>query len=272
MEAFFLPASNGARFCVYHGPTGPVRTGVVFVPAFAEEMNKSRHVVAQTARRFAAGGIGVLLIDLQGCGDSTGTLEQSRWEDWREDLRLATGFMRQRGHDAIVLWGMRLGAALAAQCAIDMQSDVVRCLLWQPVAQGEAHLSQFLRLRLANAMLSGSKDAETGKQLRARLAAGESLEVAGYSLSSAMAATIDRLELGSIRPPCPVDWIEVLPEANRALPVAAARAIEQWREAGTDVTLTPIVAETFWGATNAAELVQCESIVEGTMRVARGWP
>lgn len=272
MEAFFLPAPNGARFCLYHEPTGTVRAGVIFVPAFAEEMNKSRHVVAQMARRLAASGVGVLLIDLQGCGDSTGTLEDSSWDDWREDLRLATGFMRQRGHDALVLWGMRLGAVLAAQCASERPSDFVRCLLWQPVAQGEAHLSQFLRLRMANALLSGAKQGETGKQLRARLAGGESLEIAGYRLSSAMAAALERLDLGSIRPPCPVDWFEVLPEANRALPVAAARVIEQWRDAGTDVSLTPIVGEPFWGATNAAELVQCESLVEGTMRVAKGWP
>ena len=271
MQAFFLPAPKGARFCVYHPPNGKVGAGVIFVPAFAEEMNKSRHVVAQTARRLAAIGVGVLLIDLMGCGDSSEAFEEATWDDWRGDIQLAVEFMRKCGHEPLVLWGMRLGAILAAQCAVDMPSAPARCLFWQPVAQGGAHLSQFLRLRLANAMLSGAKEGETGKELRARLAAGECLEIAGYRLSPSMAATLERLELQSIRPSCPVHWIEVIPEEHRPLPPAATRVIEAWKKSGTNVTLTPVVADPFWGATNAAELVQCRAIVDATAQEVRAW-
>ena len=49
MEAFFLPADRGARLCVHHAPLTPRGVGLVALPAFAEEMNKSRHVVAQAA-------------------------------------------------------------------------------------------------------------------------------------------------------------------------------------------------------------------------------
>lgn len=251
---------------MYHPPSGNVGSGVIFVPAFAEEMNKSRHVVAQTARRLAAMGMGVLLIDLMGCGDSSGVFEEATWDDWRSDIRLAVEFMHQRGHGPLVLWGMRLGALLAVQCAVDMPGAVARCLLWQPVAQGEAHLSQFLRLRLANALLSGAKGGETGKGLRALLAAGECLEIAGYRLSPSMATTLERLELESMRPPCPVQWVEVIPEESRSLPPAATRVIDAWKKSGTSVTVTPLVAEPFWGATNAAELVQCQAIVNATAK------
>ena len=271
METFFLPAADGARFCVYHPPQGVVGTGVVFAPAFAEEMNKSRHVVAQASRRLAALGVGVLLIDLKGCGDSTAAFEDATWEDWRSDVHLAVDFMHRRGHKRLVLWGMRLGALLAAQCAASMSMEVSRCLFWQPVILGETHLTQFLRLRVANAMLRGARRGETGKDVRARLAAGEIQEVAGYCLSPAMAATLERLDLVSLRPSCPVDWFEVVPEAHRAPLPGAARVIDAWQERGTPVALMPVVAEPFWGATNAAELLQCPDLVDATARLAQAW-
>ena len=43
IEAFFLPGSQGARFAIYHPPAADVaeRGGVLYVPPFAEEMNKA---------------------------------------------------------------------------------------------------------------------------------------------------------------------------------------------------------------------------------------
>jgi len=244
---------------------------VVFVHAFAEEMNKSRHLVAQASRALAAQGLGVLLIDMKGCGDSTGLFEDASWDDWRSDVHLAVQFMRGRGHARLALWGMRLGALLAAQCAAEMPIGVTRCVFWQPVLQGETHLVQFLRLRLASAMFSGTKSDETGKVLRARLAAGESIEVAGYLLSPAMAARLSSLDLASLRPPCPVSWFEVIADEQRALTPAASRVIAAWQGLGTSVHLTPVAAEPFWGASNAAELVQCPALVEATSRQAQAW-
>lgn len=256
---------------MYHPPHGVPRGSVVFVHAFAEEMNKSRHIVAQASRRLAAQGLGVLLMDLKGCGDSTGSLVDASWDDWRDDVRLAVGHMRRLGHGPLVLWGMRLGAMLAAQGASDAQDAVARCVFWQPVTQGESHLVQFLRLRLANAMLSGAKDGESGKALRARLAAGESLEIAGYPLSSSMSASLERMNLEALRPPCPVHWFEVIAQPQQPLPAAAVRVTSAWTALGSALTVTPLVAEPFWGATNATELVQCPALVEATAHEARAW-
>lgn len=282
MEAFFLQAPGGSRFCVYHPPrrgdgeSGDA-PGFVFVPAFAEEMNKARHVVSQTARRLAGLGIGVLLIDLAGCGDSSGSMRDATWDDWRADIALGQHFLRTRGHRRVSLWGMRLGATLAAQCARDAAAAgqaVERCVLWQPVLNGEAHLNQFLRLRMANAMLSGEaaeRAGESSKSLRARLAAGEVLEVAGYDLAPALAAAIEHAVLDEAAPPCPMDWFEVLPEADRPLPPAASRVSASWRQQPLPCTLTCVVGEPFWAATHAAELIQCEPLVEATAAAAPQW-
>ncbi len=271
VEAFFLPVPDGARFCVHHPPRHKNGLGVVFASAFAEEMNKSRHIVAQASRRLAAQGFGVLCIDFKGCGDSSGSFDQASWADWRQDISTAIDWMLAQGYSRVVLWGHRLGAMLAAQAAAARPNDVARCLLWQPVVQGETHLVQFLRLRLANAMLSGHKGGETGKSLRARLSGGETLEVAGYPLSPGMADDLDRLELGTLRPACAVDWIEIVAEQGQALPVGAARVTEAWRKDGVALVVSAIVAQPFWAATNAVELVPCDAIVEATASAAKAW-
>jgi exosortase A-associated hydrolase 2 len=271
VEAFFLPAENGARFCVYYPPSGAMGSGVIFAPAFAEEMNKSRHVVAQTSRRLAKMGFGVLLIDLLGCGDSTGAFEDATWDDWRNDMRLAVGFMQKRGHARLTLWGMRLGAALAAQCAAEGAGAVQHCVFWQPVVDGAVHLAQFLRLRVAGAALSGDKGGETGRGLRERWQRGEVLEVAGYRLAPALAAAVDRLRLEPLCPPCPVHWFDVVPEGNGSPLPAAQRVVSAWQRQNAAVTYQPIVGESFWAATNGAELVQCDALVDATARESHAW-
>lgn len=273
METFFIPSSNGARFCVHH-PTRslePNKRGVVFVHAFAEEMNKSRHVVAQAARRLAAMGVGVFLIDLFGCGDSEGRFEDATWEDWQDDIDTAINWMLERQYGRLMLWGMRAGALLAAEMAVKRSEAVERCMFWQPTVSGEALLTQFLRLRVANAMLTRGAEPETTKRLRARLDAGEAVEVAGYRLAPRLAAALASRNLESLRPPCPVQWFEVVTEAGSEPAQSSQRVVTTWRAKQTQVTLTPVAGENFWGASNAGELVQCTGLVDATAGLSGAW-
>jgi hypothetical protein len=63
-EPFFLQGSKGPLFCVYFPPVATDRGNILFIPPFADEMNRSRSMVAMQARAFAAKGFGTLLIDL----------------------------------------------------------------------------------------------------------------------------------------------------------------------------------------------------------------
>ena len=275
MDAFFLPTDSGARFCIHHRPPDHAdrAAAVVFAPAFAEEMNKSRHVVAQTARRLAAMGVGVLLIDPLGCGDSSGGFEDASWAAWRDDIHLGAQWLAKQGYRRLWVWGMRLGALLAAECAADPQSPFERCVLWQPVASGEAHLTQFLRLRTAGAMISDSTSGETVKQLRARLNAGDQLEVAGYGLSSRLAMDIEARRLAQSAPACRVNWFEVVPAGGEQgqVPLVANRVLTQWRDQGVQADVLVVEGDSFWSATSAAELIQCPSLVDATAQAARAW-
>jgi len=255
-EPFFLKADGGQRFCLYHPPAGPARGALLYVHPFAEEMNRARRMAALQARAFAAAGHAVLQIDLAGCGDSSGDFGDARWELWRADLALAAAWLNERTDAPLRLWGLRLGALLALDYARSAAHPVAGMLLWQPVLKGAAFLTQFLRLRLAGALLADG-DAGHGASttaLRAALQAGETLEIAGYDLDPRLAAALDALDpLDAFRPSCPVDWIEAVTQPGAEAAPGAARAAAAWRTAGVDLRLHPVHGAPFWATTEITE-------------------
>ncbi len=279
MQAHLLAATHGVRLVVYHPARRPLEAGrdmpaLLFLPAFAEEMNKARHVVNQAARELAAAGVAVALLDPLGCGDSSGDFGDATWAHWEADAQLAHDWLKLQGHRRIGLWGMRLGAVLAAEAAQKLASSghpPWLCLMWQPVLQGDTHLTQFLRLRLAGGMLaqggaaSAQHPAETTKSLRQRLSAGESIEVAGYTLSARLAEELSGLNLTTAAPACDVQWLEVVAESGRELPAPTQRLLARW-STGTRLELTSVVGEPFWASNHATELVQCPELVQATVQ------
>src|SRR5690606_29370002 len=118
--------------------------------------------------RLAALGIDVLLLDPFGTGDSAGDFGEARWETWRADAEAAVAWLGERCGGPVGLWGLRLGAVLAADVAAQANGRIAYLVLWQPVLFGERFLTQFLRLRVAAGM-GGQAVQETTKDLRARL-------------------------------------------------------------------------------------------------------
>lgn len=159
IEPFWLPGCQGALYALHYPPaTGTPRAAVLCVSPFAEEMNKARRMQALQARQLAAAGFGVLIADPYGTGDSAGEFEAARWDDWRADL-LTQVWLHDRGYGTVLPWGVRLGALLAMELAVELAAP--RLLLWQPVSDGSQYLRQFLRLRLAAERLKGSSETWT---------------------------------------------------------------------------------------------------------------
>lgn len=253
-EPFFLKADGGQRFCLYHPPAGPARGALLYVHPFAEELNRSRRMAALQARAFAAAGHAVLQIDLAGCGDSSGDFGDARWERWQADLALAAAWLREKTDAPLRLWGLRLGALLALDYARTAAHPVAGMLLWQPVLKGSTYLTQFLRLRLAGALLADGDAGGGTAQLRAALLAGEALEIAGYDLDPHLARALDALDpLDAFRPACPVDWIEAVTQAGAEPSPGAARAAAAWCDAAVDLRLHPVHSAPFWTTTEITE-------------------
>jgi exosortase A-associated hydrolase 2 len=255
LTPFFLHGAAGRIFCLYVGPApgAPRRGGVLFVPPFAEETNKSRRQVMLQARALAAAGHGVLLVDLFGTGDSEGDFAQGRWEIWRGDLVAALRWLEARQLSPVVLWGLRWGALLAAELAHEVREQLPRLLFWQPVLDGRQYNDQFIRMRVASSMLTG-RTRITVQDLRGSLKRGETVEVAGYLLQPDLVAAIDGRSLVASRLPhgCLVDWIEVVGDSDAGMSVGSQRVIAAWQDTGAVVRSSTVVGQQFWATTEIA--------------------
>jgi exosortase A-associated hydrolase 2 len=228
-EPFFMDGMPGQRFCLFHPPAGNCRGALLYVHPFAEEMNRARRMAALQARALAARGYGVLQLDLYGCGDSAGDFGDARWEHWKDDLARAAAWLEARCGQPLTLWGLRLGALLALDYAREARRPPRAMLLWQPVTRGSAYLTQFLRLRMAGAMLDDGAPHTGTDALRQALRGGETVEVAGYDLAPGMAAAL-----------------EALNAAGQPLPAAAGRVETAWRGRGVDLRLHALACPPFW--------------------------
>ena len=198
-EPFYLDGSAGSLFCLLLTPAEAATPAgsFLYLPPFAEEANRSRRMAVLQGRRLAARGWAVLLLDPFGTGDSAGGFGEAGWEIWLDDASRAASWLTKRWPNApVVLWGLRLGALLAADLAAQDPKRYDRLLFWQPVLRGDRFVVQFLRLRVAAAMAAGEK--ENIKNLRDSLAGGELVEIAGYELSSRLVTSIERLRLAEI--------------------------------------------------------------------------
>jgi exosortase A-associated hydrolase 2 len=267
-SAFFLPAKPGDRFCIYHSPADGAGRGIVYAHPFCEEMNKARRMAALQSRRLAAAGCAVLQIDLFGCGDSSGDFADARWEIWKQDLRVALGWLKSRVDGPLSLWGLRLGAMLATDVARDPAMGIEQLLLWQPVSNGDQFLTQFLRLQLAAEMLAEGA-AQTGvRELRETLSRGAPLEIAGYDLSPELAAAIDTLRLADLVPSVKrVHCLEISAVAEPKVSPASRRALEAWRSKGLDVREAAVGGEPFW---STMEITECAALLAATEDSLKG--
>jgi len=257
VQPLFLGQGSAARFGLYHAPAAPCRGAWLYLPPLGEEMNKARRMAALQAAALARQGYAVLQLDLHGCGDSAGDFADASWDSWRADVATGLQWLAATLGPALPqppgLWGLRLGALLALDHASRAAAAPSALLLWQPVLQGNAHLTQFLRLKVAAQML-GEERAEGGTAaLRAALARGEALEIAGYTLAPALALGFDGLDASRLPPPCPVHWCEVVPEADRPVPPASARVLKAWQDAGVSASIQLAPGPQFWATQEIAE-------------------
>ncbi|WP_019594988.1 hydrolase 2, exosortase A system-associated [Thioalkalivibrio sp. ALM2T] len=267
MEAGFLEGKAGPVFHVLHLPDGPsIRGAVLFVPPLAEELNKSRRMVSLQARRLAQAGYAVLIPDLYGCGDSGGDFGDADWDLWLDDLARCSEHLETRCPAPFMVWGVRAGCLLAGDFLATRAQPVTAAIFWAPVTNGEQHLTQFLRLRMAAGLMSGQKEGTA--QLRAQLDAGEPLEVAGYTLAPKLAARLAAARLQ--RPHAEaIEWFEVAAQDTAPLPPASERLIERWREEGAAVTATVVAGDAFW---STQDIIEVPQLLEATMQRLEAFP
>lgn len=256
-EAFFLDGSAGRLFCVFRpGTTLPSLGGaappvVLVLPAFAEEMNKTRRMLSLFAQQAQAAGIGTLIPDLYGTGDSDGDFGEATLERWADDLGRAAQWLEARSTAPLSVLAVRNGALLA-----DLLPDRRpggSLVLWQPVTSGRVHANQFLRLRLAGELLAGGGQADPAA-LRKELEREGRLEVAGYEVSAELLRGLESLELKQLDPGRygKIRAFEVGTMQSPAVSPALERVLAGWRRDGGDIVGAVVGGDPFWGTTEIA--------------------
>ena len=265
-----LPGGAGSLSGLLFFPDGPQLADrwVVHVPAFAEEMNKSRRMVAEQARALASLGLVVVVPDLSGTGDSPGDFSEADWAAWKADLRAVIAWCGAQGAGYVSLWGLRLGGLLALDVSGKDCAGVDHLLLWQPVTNAKQALTQFLRLRMAAGMI-GDGEKESVADLRRRLDAGEMLEVAGYGLSPELYTQLAPLSFAAFDAPVGlrIDWFEVMADPGRALPVPVQRIVASWSTAGVSLEMTPVQGDPFW---TTQEIAMAPGLIARSLAAMRG--
>lgn len=267
LEAFFLEAPDGGqRYCLFHASTAAPRALLLYVHPFAEELNKTRRMAALQSRALAESGIAVLQIDLKGCGDSSGDFGDASWQDWLDDIEAARQWLAARfPGTALWLWGLRAGCLLASAAARAGPGWAGQ-LWWQPPASGKLLAQQWLRLKAAGEMLGGGGGAAKAamEQLRQQLAAGETVEIAGYSCAASLILGLEAATLQAPGPQ-PLIWLELSRDVEApSLTPVATKQIETWRAAGTPLAAEAVTGPAFWATT---EIEEAPLLLQATQRL-----
>ncbi len=251
LDPVFIEGPAGKLFALQIGPpeTAPKpQEAILYLPPFGEEMNRSRRMAGLLGRQMAERGLTFLMLDPYGTGDSDGDFQEVRWSIWNADAAAAIDWLKGQGFRRISVLGLRLGACLALRAAGRAGKDLSKIVVWQPVLKGETFINQFLRIRIAAGMAgSEGTEKETIKSLRARLAAGENLEVAGYALSGDLIQDLDNLDLVESAPAArPLAWLEINRNPEAKLTPASRKAIDALENMGIPVAAQTVVGEPFW--------------------------
>ncbi len=210
----------------FHAASGSV--GVVLCSSWGFEdlaMRKSWRLLAEAV---AAAGFPCLRFDYPGTGNSLGAMgEAADAGQWTRSICDAADFLRAySGVKRCVFVGQSLGALLAAEAAA-MRTDVAALLLVAPVVKGRAYLRELsVTARMATEKIG----------IAPGPAAGEGLDVLGFSLSRAMVDSLGRLDLTKGEPGA-LDHVAVYDRADRK---QGAEVSEHYRRHGVAARLETI--------------------------------
>jgi exosortase A-associated hydrolase 2 len=249
MKPLFIPSVPGSLFCIYFAAAGTTTNrAIIHIPAFAEEMNKSRRMVNLQARSLAELGCSVLLVDLYGTGDSAGDFSEANWEIWLQNIADAISWLKQQGVTRIDLWGLRTGNLLAMDFAARHPQEIEHLLCWHPVLNGETFMNQFLRLRIVAAVMDNNASREKTSELKQRLLNGESIEVAGYVLHPELAKPIMALhaEQLDLKQLAEIAIFEVISGENIPVSSITSKLLSVHHKKSVNSSLTKVAGDPFW--------------------------
>ena len=233
---------------------------VVILPPFADEMNKSRHLLANLMRQLAANGYDSFLLDNYGTGDSEGDLDLTTADIWRTDLQQLLQRIAQCGYQQLSFVAVRFGSLQLFDLLnhYPLPLRLQQLVLWQPWFDTAKFWQQFARIKLAQSL--GSNDKLTLADLTQQLSAGADIEIAGYPINATFYTSLMQLQsqFPAVLTKTPVHWF------NSTTTTTVASAVQQHAAALSQqcqLKLVHLPCQPYWQAT---ELVQAPELISQT--------
>jgi alpha-beta hydrolase superfamily lysophospholipase len=138
-----VPVTFAGCFGWFHPPAAPGRdVAALLCPGLGQDGSTGYRSFRLLADRLAAAGYPALRFDYPGTGDSCDTDAADLWTAWLDSIDRALDWLAaQAGTRRVVLFGLRIGALLAAQAAA-RRGDAAGLGLFAPVPRGRSYLSQ----------------------------------------------------------------------------------------------------------------------------------
>ncbi|MDR4650856.1 MAG: hydrolase 2, exosortase A system-associated [Nitrosomonas sp.] len=261
-EPFYLDGPHGKLFAIYHPPQNNIQVKgcFLYIQPLAEEMNRCRQMVAIQAREFSKLGYGCLLLDLYGTGDSEGEYQDGNWDIYLADLNAGLRWISAQGYDHARLWALRHGAFLALDLARAVPA-LRKVLLWQPVLNGKAAVTQILRIALAGAL--SEQDKISMSQLRSRIQEDAVVELSGYETSASLLSVLETKHVSNYYEltDLEVQWFDVLASLEQNRSKESIQVEKNWNEAGVQIHYEAVIGPAFW---QVWERVVADRLIERT--------
>jgi exosortase A-associated hydrolase 2 len=281
--------AGGPRFVLdISPPRGTTRRGAILcIQPFAEEANLSRRVLVTQATRLALAGWTVTISDLYGTGDSAGLSEDVTLAHWRADLDLLSNRIRQEilgtsPNERFVVWGVRLGTALASDFLNRGAQPTDGLLLWQPSLNGAVMLGQAMRPGLRGAQKPVDVEAASdgaAQEPRSNTRADPCVSVMGYRYRRAL---VEDLRLLEVTPLAAADhrglWVAIVHMARATRPETSSPApvlppgirdlAQRWSDANCNVQIHVATNGPFWSSVEPSTPIEAFEMTEGVLAEA----
>ena len=204
-------------------------TAVVLVPGIAHEERTMSGGLVALAEALAHAGLPTLMIDLHGCSQSAGRLEDedigARWE---ADIRAAVRHARETGAERIIVVGVRLGFPLAVEALAE--EPLAALVAWAPIVSGKRYVRELKVLqRIADADEAGTIAIGGFSFPRTVLERIAALDLARIAVPNASCVMMREMTEGLYAP-----WLARLSEHGMIVQEQVSTQIYPWLFGGKD--------------------------------------
>ncbi len=263
-EAFFIDGGKAHLYCVLFTPAeGKTGKAFLFCHPLFEEKKASHRMLVELARRLAAVGHAVLMLDFTACGDSGGAAGDFTPEVWLDDIRNGLAFLRERFQNSKTsLLGIRFGAALAIQSAAD--KNIENLILIDPVVNGKAYLEEILQQKYVREMMTLGEAVSDVDAMMEKLRKTGHLDVDGTIVSSAFYNSVESVDINA-NPIPPVKHILLIQQSPRKKLLPAYDTLQvKCQEANIPLDVSLLTVPPFWKAVEMADFdAVCDAILNG---------